>query len=618
MELEKRSFNRMKSQKLKTIKLFKREKFDNDYIEKEFEEKDKSSYKENKVYPKNIKSRGSCPNIFDLCSLNHKKISPSRLNEDKKINLYEVEKGIVKHPLCLLSKNKYFFGSKKLALPKYLKHEHNPNISTKMTTKISDINNKNDFISNLSVKRLGQLNKNNLSKKIKIEIKKNNDTEKSKINLYKRYNNGTGMDKHIIFNRSCPNINSELEYYKNLNKYSKENMIKLFSQENKLNNIFINNNNLKAKQSSFTTIELSKKDKNSNKLFNSTSPIMLRDNINNHFSQKIKNNFSQKMKKYHFVMNTNLIKLDDTKNLPEEIRNFNKVTLNILVKENDKLFSQFRSIVPPNKFSEKYRDPLNNSFDRELAKERKIKEKKIVKMDILPGIKLLKEMDIEINMRKSAKKKVLKGKPLMHKLKKIIIRNVEYIKSLNVSLEEILTKYKISPISFSCFKTEELILAIRNKNYKLCCEILDNYKYIVLDYDYFHLTPLHWAVKVNFFEIIPKLISYGANVNEKDFLGETPLHICAIKNYYESTAILLVYLASPFIKDKSNKMPIDYTKDMQLIFIFKKITEIHLKYIISKQKNFYKNVQKDFSAFISSEFSHQLNPDVLSLISFLK
>ena len=227
-------------------------------------------------------------------------------------------------------------------------------------------------------------------------------------------------------------------------------------------------------------------------------------------------------------------------------------------------------------------------------------------------------MDIEINMRKSAKKKVLKGKPLMHKLKKIIIRNVEYIKSLNVSLEEILTKYKISPISFSCFKTEELILAIRNKNYKLCCEILDNYKYIVLDYDYFHLTPLHWAVKVNFFEIIPKLISYGANVNEKDFLGETPLHICAIKNYYESTAILLVYLASPFIKDKSNKMPIDYTKDMQLIFIFKKITEIHLKYIISKQKNFYKNVQKDFSAFISSEFSHQLNPDVLSLISFLK
>ena len=206
----------------------------------------------------------------------------------------------------------------------------------------------------------------------------------------------------------------------------------------------------------------------------------------------------------------------------------------------------------------------------------------------------------------------------MDKLKKIIIRNAEYIKRLNVTYEEMIYKYKISPIAFHHFKTEELILAIRNKNYELSCDILDNYKYIVLDFDYFNFTPLHWAVKINFYQIIPKLISYGAPINEQNFIGETPLHISACKNYYESTVLLLVYLASPFIKDKYNRRPIDCTQDLQLIFIFNKIIELHLKYLILKQKHFYDNIQKDFIDFISNEFSNQLNPEILDLISNLK
>ena len=173
-------------------------------------------------------------------------------------------------------------------------------------------------------------------------------------------------------------------------------------------------------------------------------------------------------------------------------------------------------------------------------------------------------------------------------------------------------------MTFHYSKTEELILAIRNKNYDLCCDILDNFKYIVLDYDYFYFTPLHWAAKVNFYQIIPKLISYGSCVNEQNFIGETPLHISAQKTYYESTALLLIYLASPFIKNKNNRKPIDCTKDVQLIYIFKKIMELHLKYLISKQKYFFDNVQKDFIDFVSVEFSNQLKPEALALITFLK
>ena len=388
---------------------------------------------------------------------------------------------------------------------------------------------------------------------------------------------------------------------------------------NNFNKIFINNNKndscniFKEKQSSMSTLEYSnmKRQKSQNKLFNSTLKP----------KRKLiqKKNFEKDLSKYHFVMNTYLIKIKDNKDTIEEakIKNFNKNSYNILIKENEKLFSHFRSIIPINKFSEKFRDPLNNSFDRELEEERKIKDKNIIKNDILPGLKLLKEMDFEIQKRK-IKKKVLKGKPLMYKLKKIIIRNIEYIKRLNVSFDDIIYKYKIHPLPFKYFKTEELILAIRNKNYDLCCDILSNYKYIVLDFDHFHYTPLHWAAKKNFYQIIPILISYGAPINEQNFMGETPLHISTYKNYYESTALLMIYLASPFIKDKNNRKPIECTTDLQLIFIFKKITELHLKNLILRQKNFYDNVQKDFIDFISVEFSNQLNPEALDLINNLK
>ena len=83
----------------------------------------------------------------------------------------------------------------------------------------------------------------------------------------------------------------------------------------------------------------------------------------------------------------------------------NKNSLILLKKENNKLFSDIGSIVETRNFSEKFRDPLNNSFEKELREERKLKEKKIIKLNIISGVNLLKEMDEEIEKRKIIKKK---------------------------------------------------------------------------------------------------------------------------------------------------------------------------------------------------------------------
>ena len=46
--------------------------------------------------------------------------------------------------------------------------------------------------------------------------------------------------------------------------------------------------------------------------------------------------------------------------------------------------------------------------------------------------------------------------------------------------------------------------------------------------------------------------------------------------------------------------------------------DIHLRNIISRQKNYYESVQKEFSNFVIFEFSNLLNPVALSLIKDLK
>ena len=244
-------------------------------------------------------------------------------------------------------------------------------------------------------------------------------------------------------------------------------------------------------------------------------------------------------------------------------------------------------------------------------------QKNIIKLNILSGVDLLKEIDKEIEKRKIVKK-TTKNKPILFSLKRFIIKKMEYLRHLQINFKEIINNYKMSKTAFSYPQTEYLIMAIRNKNYDDCCDILDKYKHIVLDFDFFHFTPLHWAAKLNFFEIIPKLISYGAPVNEQNLWGDTPLHISVTQKYYETSIFLLLYLASPFIKNNSNQKPFDCNNDVQLNTMYKKIRDIHLKNFCSRQKNIYENIQKEFSNFVIFEFSNLLNPVALSLIKGLK
>jgi len=492
---------------------------------------------------------------------------------------------------------------------------NNPNF---LTTNFKNIVNSN------ILKEMSKVNKLSNKDGYKTTIR-NNGMKSRKVLIYKQYNNGVGFDQHIMTNKSMPDIAYETKYTSDVKNFKTKDLNINEDQKNqtKYFNLFNNTSNkFKEKQSVLSTVEYSNIKKNKQRLpikykFSRENIIKSFSDINIKSYKVLDKNYLIYRKKYHFVKNTYLLDTDDYENLKKEVKKFNKNSLALLIKENGKLFSNIGSIVESKKFSQKFRDPLNNSFDKELKEERKKKEKNIIKLDILSGVDLLKDIDKELE-RKKIVKKVINVKSLWFKFKRMIIRKMVYLKHIQIGLNEILNNYRRIRTPFSYPQTEHLIMAIRNRKYDICCDILDRYKYIVQDFDYFHLTALHWAAKLNFFEIIPKLIAYGASVNQQNLWGDTPLHISATQNYYETSIFLLLYLASPFIKNNHKKKPFDCTNNIQFNIISKKIMDIHLRNIISRQKNYYESVQKEFSNFVIFEFSNLLNPVALSLIKDLK
>jgi ankyrin repeat protein len=173
-------------------------------------------------------------------------------------------------------------------------------------------------------------------------------------------------------------------------------------------------------------------------------------------------------------------------------------------------------------------------------------------------------------MQKGVPKKFNK-KLLYSKFKNFMLLLNSKLEMMPVYLDEIIKYYKVPEHSYGFPATHELLFSIRTKNLKMVNKLLDKYKYLVLDYDYFNMTPLHWAVKYNFYQIIPKLVGYGSNVNAQNYIGETPLLIGVKRKFMESVVFLLIYIASPFMKDNKGLGIFDYSKSefrMKSIFTY--------------------------------------------------
>ena len=186
--------------------------------------------------------------------------------------------------------------------------------------------------------------------------------------------------------------------------------------------------------------------------------------------------------------------------------------------------------------------------------------------------------------------------------------------NLILPMSEIIKKYKITNRIFNFDQTIHLNYFIKIKDLKSSLIALSANNNIVIDIDQFHMTPLHYAAKYNFYQIIPHLMNYGAYVDAKNSFNFTPLMFCLKKNFYESMLILFLYMANPFFEIGEGNNDSDGTINYNSKNILERIKLIHIKNRLLRENNYYKSVKNDIYNYIINECHNLIVPNCFNLI----
>ena len=538
-------------------------------------------------------------NSLDRITNNETIKSPKNNKDEEKIkfliNNKAINNTLTGNYFFPIRKNYYSYSKYKLSEKKLLSEtdKNNENNKNKKDIKVKSDNN------NLNYNLYFQ------SQTIDDWQNKNKDIDKDKYDLFPIFHKNKKKDfkKSFIINKR---INQKLNFY-SVNTKSVKHHMTMQSTLPTFNPMISpeKNNLIKDKNEIDTYRSISKKKLNDLNLSKSSKN---NSNINDikKFGALIKYR-----KNYPFVLNPKPFTPKKFYGLPSNVIKMNNKYSNILKKETEKVFRQYFSIIGKEKFSKKFQNIVNKY---EIKENSDRNDDAFINENIISGTLLLKEINNEEKTENYILNKMNK-QALFYKFKKSMILLNLKIDAMTVYLGEILANYKKPKNSYGFQATHELFFAIKNKNYKLTNNILDAYKYIVLDYDYFRMTALHWAAKYNFYQIIPKIVEYGSLVDNKNYIGDTPLLVSVKHKYMESTIFLLLNLASPFIKDNNGLSCLDHCKnDFKMKNIFKKIISLHYNSILGPTKNSHKYITREFIEYIVNENKGDLELEAYNII----
>ena len=357
-------------------------------------------------------------------------------------------------------------------------------------------------------------------------------------------------------------------------------------------------------------IEKNNKDKNrelieNNKLMDNEKNMFRNKLIRKKIDENRQNILYRYRKVYPFVRVSDL---EENNIFPEGLNKFNIKERSTLLYENNSIFQHPINIVKKGKFSKKYECP-QNFFLLEPEKRPSFEIKEIPLGNYILNNSIIKKEN-------NKKNKNIDMDELIYKFKKVLFQINLINKNLLIPLSEIIKEYKIPNNIINYNRTHYLNDFIKFGDFVKAMNIISAEHSMVISLDYFDMTPLHYAAKYNFYQIIPHLMHYGAYVDAKNSFGTTPLILCIQRNFYESIILLFLYMANPFINLEKNNindngvMKLDfYTKN-----ICKRIKEIYFKNIYGGVKNLHKSIQSDIVRFARNECQDFLEMDCFNLI----
>lgn len=176
---------------------------------------------------------------------------------------------------------------------------------------------------------------------------------------------------------------------------------------------------------------------------------------------------------------------------------------------------------------------------------------------------------------------------IKQKRKKILINAIKYLSLNNIPLKDYLSKKIFPSKPFELRGSEEFFDAVKFNNIELVKQGLRRSRDYLNQFDYFKQTPIHWAAKLGYHDLLKIFLKFSKMVNIYDREYRTPIFLAALNNHKKCVELLLENGGNAFIKDKNGNMAESVTTDDSIRLIlqtsndkqFAELNEINKKKI---------------------------------------
>ena len=176
---------------------------------------------------------------------------------------------------------------------------------------------------------------------------------------------------------------------------------------------------------------------------------------------------------------------------------------------------------------------------------------------------------------------------IKQKRKKILINAIKYLSLNNIPLKDYLSKKIFPSKPFELRGSEEFFDAVKFNNIELVKQGLRRSRDYLNQFDYFKQTPIHWAAKLGYHDLLKIFLKFSKMVNVYDREYRTPIFLAALNNHKKCVELLLENGGNAFIKDKNGNMAESVTTDDSIRLIlqtsndkqFAELNEINKKKI---------------------------------------
>lgn len=446
---------------------------------------------------------------------------------------------------------------------------------------------------------------------------------KNKNDFYKSINyiNNELKTNNINTNFDCNSSSLHLKTNCNLNEDKlKKSNYKNTNTKEKINYIYRNGVNIINNKNK---LNFNYNFKNNTYLKNNKSNVIKNDNNvnNNKYNKKKLVSNNDKLEDIYTKTNNWIdYNYKSTKEQSNNINNNNKIAVlnenKIVFKEDFDLANKDTQFSKEFRVCDNYIIPVNNI---DIIKKQEANKKRLLKKITKSNKSLKQDLNKQISkeniflIKNNKNFNILKEKII--KWKRCIITAAIHFKRLNCSIYEFYNNkillndikdknnqvYNDSNINSSTnLNTNEVntlcdiisdktsswqfFQAIKSNDVSECTRLLQNNKFLVHDKDYRNQSPLHWASKRNFIDIVYMLIKYGSGIDSVDSSGRTPLHTAAYFNKIEVVIILLKELANPLLTDKLGFTASQLTSDNKIKYYLKRVKALYIIYSSLKRK----------------------------------